>query len=135
MNREDTFKLAHKLWPEEFRYDTGDDFVTFTFDELHQFARAAIEQALTPGEPVAYAYITGDPWPVLYTVVGAKRHRNPEILTPLFTYPPDDTDLLRQALDALLLSLPVQCGQSDELYDQERAQHRAAIAALGERLK
>ena len=47
----------------------------------------------------------------------------------------DDTALLRQALEALLLSRPARCGQSDELYEQECAQHRAAIAALRERLK
>jgi len=46
-----------------------------------------------------------------------------------------DEALLRQALEALLLSRPAQCGQADELYEQECAQHRAAIAALRERLK
>jgi hypothetical protein len=46
-----------------------------------------------------------------------------------------DEALLRQALDALDLSRPAQCGQSDELWAQERADHRAAIAALKERLK
>jgi hypothetical protein len=46
-----------------------------------------------------------------------------------------DTALLKQALDALELSRPAQCGQSDELIAEERAAHRAAIAALKERLR
>ena len=43
--------------------------------------------------------------------------------------------LMRQALDALELSRPAQCGQSDELWAQERAAHRSTIAAIKERLE
>jgi hypothetical protein len=45
-----------------------------------------------------------------------------------------DEALLRQALEALELSQPAWCGQDEELHDQECIDHRAAIAALRERL-
>ena len=46
-----------------------------------------------------------------------------------------DEALMRRALEALRLSRPVQCGQADELYEQECADHLAVVQALRERLK
>ena len=37
---------------------------------------------------------------------------------------------LQLALNALEMSSPTQCGQSDKLYEQERQEHRAAIKAV-----
>lgn len=39
-------------------------------------------------------------------------------------------EAMKQALDALELSAPVQCGQSDALYEQELMRHRAAKSTL-----
>lgn len=39
-------------------------------------------------------------------------------------------EVMKQALEALELSAPVQCGQSDALYEQELMRHRAAKSAL-----
>jgi len=47
MTRDDIIRMAHEAWPEEFRYDTDDRYVTFRFDELARFAAlvAAAERA------------------------------------------------------------------------------------------
>ena len=38
MEREELIRLAHQAWPEEYRYDEGDQYVTFKFEELERFA-------------------------------------------------------------------------------------------------
>ena len=43
---EEIIKLAKECWPEEFRYDTGDRYVTFKFEELEAFYRAAYNKAI-----------------------------------------------------------------------------------------
>ena len=43
-------------------------------------------------------------------------------------------ETLKLALEALKLSLPAQCGQSDDMYEQEWREHFAAIRAVREAL-
>lgn len=43
---EEILKLAKECWPEEFRYDTDDRYVTFKFEELTAFYRAAFNAGI-----------------------------------------------------------------------------------------
>jgi len=38
MNKDEIIRMAHEAWPEEYRYDADDQYVTFKFDELERFA-------------------------------------------------------------------------------------------------
>ena len=103
---------------------------------LSKLHAEAIEKAQTEQDKVKAAALAmiETPMDLIKAVLLKHEEAVIEVMRELHQQQQADEALLRQALDAMLLSLPVPCGQSDELYDQERTQHRAAIAAMKARL-